>query len=89
MPLHPFTSEARSRHVVMALLGLAIALVGAGWTEPGRAGAVRGSGMTERTAVGLGGVEPPTSRLSGVRSNHLSYRPLRETVESEKLNPRY
>jgi hypothetical protein len=26
-------------------------------------------------AVGLGGVEPPTSRLSGVRSNHLSYRP--------------
>ena len=25
--------------------------------------------------VGLGGVEPPTSRLSGVRSNHLSYRP--------------
>ena len=26
--------------------------------------------------VGLGGVEPPTSRLSGVRSNHLSYRPI-------------
>ena len=26
--------------------------------------------------VGLGGVEPPTSRLSGVRSNHLSYKPL-------------
>ena len=25
--------------------------------------------------VGRGGVEPPTSRLSGVRSNHLSYRP--------------
>ena len=25
--------------------------------------------------VGLGGLEPPTSRLSGVRSNHLSYRP--------------
>ena len=25
--------------------------------------------------VGLGGFEPPTSRLSGVRSNQLSYRP--------------
>ena len=27
--------------------------------------------------VGLGGLEPPTSRLSGVRSNHLSYKPMR------------
>ena len=26
-------------------------------------------------SVGLGGLEPPTSRLSGVRSNHLSYKP--------------
>ena len=26
--------------------------------------------------VGLGGLEPPTSPLSGVRSNHLSYRPV-------------
>ena len=26
--------------------------------------------------VGLGGFEPPTSNLSGVRSNQLSYRPL-------------
>jgi hypothetical protein len=26
--------------------------------------------------VGLGGLEPPTLRLSGVRSNHLSYRPI-------------
>ena len=25
--------------------------------------------------MGPGGVEPPTSRLSGVRSNHLSYEP--------------
>ena len=29
--------------------------------------------------VGRGGLEPPTSRLSGVRSNHLSYRPGRWT----------
>ena len=28
-----------------------------------------------RGMVGRGGLEPPTSRLSGVRSNHLSYRP--------------
>ena len=27
--------------------------------------------------MGLGGLEPPTLRLSGVRSNHLSYRPVR------------
>ena len=30
---------------------------------------------TQRDMVGLGGVEPPTSPLSGVRSNQLSYRP--------------
>ena len=29
--------------------------------------------------VGLGGFEPPASRLSGVRSNQLSYRPLQRT----------
>ena len=28
------------------------------------------------TLVGLGGFEPPTSRLSGVRSDQLSYKPL-------------
>ena len=27
--------------------------------------------------VGLSGLEPPTSRLSGVRSNRLSYKPAR------------
>ena len=30
--------------------------------------------------VGLGGLEPPTSRLSGVRSNLLSYRPNRQLI---------
>ena len=28
-----------------------------------------------RVLVGLSGLEPPTSRLSGVRSNRLSYKP--------------
>ncbi len=31
--------------------------------------------MSNDKVVGLGGFEPPTSPLSGVRSNHLSYRP--------------
>ena len=36
--------------------------------------------------VGLGGLEPPTSRLSGVRSNHLSYAPkLNNLVINEQL----
>ena len=36
--------------------------------------------------MGLGRVELPTSRLSGVRSNHLSYRPL---AERRNLIPPY
>ena len=31
---------------------------------------------TPKNLVGLAGLEPATSRLSGVRSNHLSYRPV-------------
>lgn len=38
--------------------------------------------------VGRGGLEPPTSRLSGVRSNHLSYRPMRTAVaRTAELEP--
>ena len=33
--------------------------------------------------VGRGGLEPPTSRLSGVRSNHLSYRPKRAVARDD------
>ena len=33
----------------------------------------------EQMVVGLGGLEPPASPLSGVRSNHLSYRPPRSS----------
>ena len=32
-----------------------------------------------RKVVGSSGLEPPTSRLSGVRSNRLSYKPLCKT----------
>ena len=39
------------------------------------------SQLSYSPVVGLGGLEPPTSPLSGVRSNHLSYRP--------NLFPRY
>ena len=35
--------------------------------------------------VGLGGLEPPASRLSGVRSDHLSYRPKSVTSSHLKL----
>ena len=32
--------------------------------------------MSFSTQMGLSGLEPPTSRLSGVRSNQLSYKPI-------------
>ena len=35
--------------------------------------------------VGLSGLEPPTSRLSGVRSNRLSYRPIRVVLSGSKF----
>jgi hypothetical protein len=40
----------------------------------------------ERSLVGLGGLEPPTSRLSGARSSQLSYRP-REAGCAKRENP--
>ena len=37
--------------------------------------------------LGLSGLEPPTSRLSGVRSNRLSYKPLiLQLLHYSKLN---
>ena len=36
--------------------------------------------------MGSSGLEPPTSRLSGVRSNHLSYEPVLRVLEPSKLN---
>ena len=37
--------------------------------------------------VGSSGLEPPTSRLSGVRSNHLSYEPMLFLSEVSSLVP--
>src|SRR5271166_911273 len=46
-------------------------------SNPRTAGAARFNAVDPHVdMVGLGGVEPPTSPLSGVRSNQLSYRPL-------------
>ena len=44
------------------------------------------SASQEIFLVGSSGLEPPTSRLSGVRSNHLSYEPLK-VVEISGIEP--
>ncbi len=41
----------------------------------------------KRRLVGLDGLEPSTSRLSGVRSNHLSYRPDTGSDHSRRTAP--
>ena len=33
-------------------------------------------------SMGLSGLEPPTSRLSGVRSNQLSYKPIFQKLKA-------
>ena len=38
--------------------------------------------------VGLGGLEPPTSRLSSARSNQLSYKPLAPSADGSRLRGR-
>ena len=40
-----------------------------------------------RNLVGSSGLEPPTSRLSGVRSNHLSYAPISSGGDEEDRTP--
>ena len=43
-----------------------------------------------RSVVGPGRLELPTSRLSGVCSNHLSYRPLKRHVQAtHRIQPRH
>ena len=48
-----------------------------------RASALSFSLLIMRKVVGSSGLEPPTSRLSGARSNHLSYEPI--LVEIRRL----
>ena len=59
-----------------------------------RARGLRGKPLTPRNVplgfpemVGLGGVEPPTSRLSGVRSNRLSYSPVDNRITRAEYGP--
>ena len=37
--------------------------------------------LNNSNPVGLSGLEPPTSRLSGVRSNQLSYKPILKSFD--------
>lgn len=46
------------------------------------------STAVQQLRVGLGGLEPPTLRLSGVRSNHLSYRPVPTQGQRSDVGPR-
>ena len=41
--------------------------------------------FSKNIMVGLNGLEPSTSRLSGVRSNHLSYAPYFVVVEMRRI----
>ena len=50
------------------------------------ASAERSELIEPEALVGLGGLEPPTSRLSGVRSNQLSYRPT-PRIDAEEIEP--
>jgi hypothetical protein len=45
------------------------------------------SQLSYSPVVGLGGLEPPTSPLSGARSNHLSYRPVDRLNAQRRSQP--
>ena len=55
-----------------SLQNFSFCVVGTMWTSP----LVFQVSDLHYTVVGTSGLEPPTSRLSGVRSNHLSYAPM-------------
>ena len=47
---------------------------------------VRFPSILKIEVVGLSGLEPPTSRLSGVRSNRLSYKPIYKRQRANALS---
>jgi hypothetical protein len=47
----------------------------------------RPAGGQRPVVVGLGGLEPPTSRLSSARSNQLSYKPGRKKKSHARSRP--
>ena len=61
--------------IITTSLVLTIALLAAACGNKAKENA-NALSQKEQFLVGLGGLEPPTSPLSGVRSNHLSYKPL-------------
>ena len=68
-------SRDRTDDLKLAKLALSQLSYGPFWSELGERKAARQAAQTAPTMVGLGRLERPTSPLSGVRSNHLSYRP--------------
>jgi hypothetical protein len=54
---------------------------------------LRATRLPRGKLVGLGGLEPPTSRLSGARSSQLSYRPSGESLSQlllfQRAEPRW
>ena len=67
--------RVRTADLLLAKQALSRLSYGPVTPAPWKGKAPLSSSIQGRSMVGLGGLEPPTSPLSGVRSNQLSYRP--------------